>query len=127
MLFSCLSVATADTLPFWSFGPHASSASGYIGSLLVEQLLRTTDVKRIYVLFRGKRGSPAKERLLRILHSGLFHLVRDDNTLLSKVRVAQALPAALKSLWARLDAPHSIGQGLWVVASSTSVESSMAL
>jgi hypothetical protein len=81
-------------LPFWSFGPHACSASGYIGSLLVEQLLRTTDVKRIYVLFRGKRGSPAKERLLRILHSGLFHLVRDDNTLLSKVRVAQALPAA---------------------------------
>lgn len=51
----------------------------------MEQLLRTTDVKRIYVLIRGKKGSPAKERLQTILHSGLFHLVRDDRALLSKV------------------------------------------
>lgn len=62
-----------------------AGASGYIGSLLMEQLLRTTDVKRIYVLIRGKKGSPAKERLDNILHSGLFHLVRDDRALLSKV------------------------------------------
>jgi hypothetical protein len=51
----------------------------------VEQLLRTTDVQLIYVLIRGKRGSPAQERLQRILHSGLFHLVRDDEALLQKV------------------------------------------
>lgn len=51
----------------------------------MEQLLRTTDVKRIYVLIRGKKGSPAQERLQTILHSGLFHLVRDDRALLSKV------------------------------------------
>lgn len=62
-----------------------AGASGYIGSLLVEQLLRTTNVRRIYVLIRGKRGQPAKERLQRILHSGLFHLVRDDAALLQKV------------------------------------------
>lgn len=51
----------------------------------MEQLLRTTDVRRIYVLMRGKRGCPATERLQRILYGGLFHLVRDDASLLSKV------------------------------------------
>lgn len=65
-----------------SFPP---GASGYLGSLLVEQLLRTTNVKRIYVLFRGKKNQPAQERLQRILYSGLFHMVRDDVKLLSKV------------------------------------------
>lgn len=60
-------------------------ASGYLGSLLVEQLLRTTDVGKIYVLIRGKRGQTAKERLRKLLQSGLFHLVRENITLLKKV------------------------------------------
>jgi fatty acyl-CoA reductase len=55
----------------------------------VEQLLRTTDVNRIYVLMRGKRGCPAQERLQNILHSGLFHLVRDNPALLQKVHMLE--------------------------------------
>lgn len=50
----------------------------------MEQLLRTTDVGKIYVLIRGKRGQTAKERLRKLLQSGLFHLVREDVNLLKK-------------------------------------------
>jgi hypothetical protein len=63
----------------------AAGATGYIGSLVVEQLLRTTSVKRIFLLVRGKRGTRGEERIACVLHSGLFHLVRDDPKLLSKV------------------------------------------
>jgi nucleoside-diphosphate-sugar epimerase len=65
--------------------PHAG-ATGFIGSLVVELLLRTTNVGRIYVLARGKRGSSARERVQRLLHSGLFHQIRDKGDLVSKVR-----------------------------------------
>lgn len=92
-----ISCAACDDLAFVLMliclcGMHCmlpAGASGYIGSLLVEQLLRTTNVKRIYVLIRGKRGQSAKERLQRILHSGLFHLIRDDAALLQKVRLPE--------------------------------------
>lgn len=33
-----------------------TGALGFVGSLLVEQLLRTTEVGRVYVLVRGRRG-----------------------------------------------------------------------
>lgn len=62
-----------------------AGASGYLGSLVVEQLLRTTDVGKVYVLIRGKRGQTAKERLRKLLQSGLFHMVRENVTLLRKV------------------------------------------
>jgi fatty acyl-CoA reductase len=55
----------------------------------VEQLLRTTDVKRIYVLMRGKAGCTAQDRLTRLLNSGLYHLVRDDLALLDKVHMLE--------------------------------------
>ncbi|KAF6257117.1 male sterility protein-domain-containing protein [Scenedesmus sp. NREL 46B-D3] len=66
-----------------------TGATGYIGSLVVEQLLRTTAVSRIFLLVRSKRGAPGQERIARLLHSGLFHLVRDDPKLLSKVVLAE--------------------------------------
>ncbi|KIY94228.1 Fatty acyl-CoA reductase 1 [Monoraphidium neglectum] len=62
-----------------------TGATGFIGSLVVELLLRTTNVGRIYVLARGKRGSSARERVQRLLHSGLFHQIRDKGDLVSKV------------------------------------------
>lgn len=69
--------------------------TGFIGSLVIELLLRTTDVSRIYVLARGKRGAPARERVLRLLHSGLFNMVRDDPKLLAKVRYSFGLQQLL--------------------------------
>jgi hypothetical protein len=62
-----------------------AGATGFIGSLVLELLLRTTDVARVYALCRGKRGASARERLQRLLHSGLFHRVRDSPELLEKV------------------------------------------
>lgn len=64
---------------------HAGG-TGYIGSLVVEQLLRTVpDVGQIYLLIRSKRGCSAQSRLDRLLSSGLFNMVRDDVSLCSKV------------------------------------------
>ena len=62
-----------------------TGGSGYIGSLALEQLLRTTNVGRVYMLLRGKRGVPASKRLEALLQSALFHLVRDKRELTSKV------------------------------------------
>jgi hypothetical protein len=62
-----------------------AGGTGYIGSLVVEQLLRTTAVSRIFLLVRSKRGASGQERIAKLLHSGLFHLVRDDPKLLAKV------------------------------------------
>ncbi|KAF8068303.1 L-aspartate oxidase [Scenedesmus sp. PABB004] len=76
----------------------AARAPGTLLPLLIESLLRTTDVGKVYVLIRGKRGMSARERLARLLQSGLFHLVRDSPRLLAKVRRAaprsrRAVPA----------------------------------
>lgn len=45
--------------------------TGYVGSLVLEQLLRVCpDVGRVYVLIRGKRNQTAKQRLEGLLSSG---------------------------------------------------------
>jgi nucleoside-diphosphate-sugar epimerase len=63
-----------------------TGATGYIGGLVLEKLLRTTGVKRIYVLLRHKRGQDGSSRLQKLLQTNpIFHLVRDDAVLLSLV------------------------------------------
>lgn len=63
-----------------------AGGTGYIGSLVVEHLLRSVpDVAKIYLLIRSKGGKPAQARLDRLLNSGLFHMVRDDAVLRLKV------------------------------------------
>ncbi|KIZ01368.1 Fatty acyl-CoA reductase 1 [Monoraphidium neglectum] len=62
------------------------------GSLVLESLLRTTRVRRVYVLLRGKRGCGAQERCDGLLQGPIFHMVRDKPELLSKV---VALPGDL--------------------------------
>lgn len=44
-----------------------TGATGYIGGLVLEKLLRTTDVDLVYVLLRPKPGCSAKERLALLL------------------------------------------------------------
>ncbi|XP_037730805.1 fatty acyl-CoA reductase wat isoform X1 [Drosophila subpulchrella] len=39
-----------------------TGGSGFLGKVTIEKLLRTTEVKRIYVLLRSKRGQEMKER-----------------------------------------------------------------
>jgi uncharacterized protein YbjT (DUF2867 family) len=53
-----------------------TGASGYIGSVVLEQLLRTTDVGAVYLLLRGRRGADPSERVRTLLQSSLFHMVR---------------------------------------------------
>lgn len=52
--------------------------TGFVGSLVLEQLLRTCpDVHKVYVIARKKHNVSGPERVQRMLHSHpLFHLVR---------------------------------------------------
>ena len=61
-----------------------TGASGYIGSLVLEKLLRTTQPKRVYVLLRPKHGICPSSRLLKMFQSSpVFHLIRNDEWRLS--------------------------------------------
>ncbi|XP_017039646.1 fatty acyl-CoA reductase wat [Drosophila ficusphila] len=41
-----------------------TGATGFLGKVVIEKLLRTTEVKRIYVLIRPKRGVRIQERII---------------------------------------------------------------
>ena len=62
-----------------------TGATGYVGGLVLESMLRTTDVARVYVLLRAKKGQPAQARADKLLQGPVFHLVRDKPELLAKV------------------------------------------
>jgi len=62
-----------------------TGATGYVGSLVLEQLLRTTDVRKAYVLMRGRRGASPAQRLEALLAGPLFHLLRGRPALAAKV------------------------------------------
>jgi hypothetical protein len=44
-----------------------TGATGFMGKVFLERLLRTTEVKQIFVLIRPKRDKNSEERLLEIL------------------------------------------------------------
>ncbi|KAI8471567.1 MAG: male sterility protein-domain-containing protein [Monoraphidium minutum] len=51
-----------------------TGATGYIGSLVLEKLLRSTAVGKVYVLVRARRGTDPRDRAARLLRGPLFHL-----------------------------------------------------
>ena len=57
-----------------------TGATGFVGSLVLEQLLRTCpDVHKIFVIARQKHGIPGPERVHQMLQNHpLFHLVRAE-------------------------------------------------
>ena len=59
--------------------------SGFLGKVLVEKILRCIDVKRVYVLLRGKRGLSPAERLKQILNKQPFTF--HDKTVLNAYKV----------------------------------------
>ncbi|CAL8466501.1 g6037 [Coccomyxa elongata] len=62
-----------------------TGGTGYLGSLVMEQLLRVVpDIKRIYVIIRSKRGLSAEARLNRLLERSMWHLHRQDGRILPK-------------------------------------------
>lgn len=65
-----------------------TGATGYIGSLVLEQLLRVCpNVSRVLLLIRSKRGVPPHDRMQSLLHHELFHLLDQDQ--LRKVHVVE--------------------------------------
>jgi len=64
------------------FNPTCSvlltGATGYIGSLVLEKLLRSTDVGRVYVVVRTRRGASPGDRVSRVLRGSLFHLISEE-------------------------------------------------
>jgi len=64
--------------------------SGFLGKVLVEKLLFSTDVKTVYVLIRPLKGHKPHERLDKILESPIYDRIRttDDRILRKLVPVA---------------------------------------
>ncbi|XP_045457876.1 fatty acyl-CoA reductase wat-like, partial [Melitaea cinxia] len=56
-----------------------TGGSGFVGKHLIEKLIRTTNVKKIYVLLRAKKGKNIQERLEQILQDPLYSELRKDN------------------------------------------------
>lgn len=43
--------------------------TGFMGKVLIEKLLRFTEVEKIYMLIRNKKGKEAKDRLLDMFNN----------------------------------------------------------
>ncbi|KAJ8916668.1 hypothetical protein NQ315_000313 [Exocentrus adspersus] len=57
-----------------------TGATGFIGKVLVEKLLRSCpDVAKIYVLTRAKKGKSVEERIARMFELPLFDLLRQTH------------------------------------------------
>uniref|UniRef100_A0A1B6LEQ3 Fatty acyl-CoA reductase n=2 Tax=Graphocephala atropunctata TaxID=36148 RepID=A0A1B6LEQ3_9HEMI len=53
-----------------------TGASGFMGKVLLEKLLRTCNVAEIYILVRDKKGVKSQERLASILDDNFFDLLK---------------------------------------------------
>ncbi|XP_019769143.2 fatty acyl-CoA reductase wat [Dendroctonus ponderosae] len=53
-----------------------SGATGFLGKMLIEKLLRVTEVKTLYLLIRQKKGKSPKDRLQDIFNHVLFSTVK---------------------------------------------------
>ncbi|XP_047542420.1 fatty acyl-CoA reductase wat-like isoform X2 [Vanessa atalanta] len=52
---------------------------GFIGKQLIEKLLRSANIKKMYVLVRPKKGKSGLERINKILEDPVFTILRNDN------------------------------------------------
>ncbi|CAD7696873.1 unnamed protein product [Ostreobium quekettii] len=77
---------------FRGSGVLLTGVTGYVGSIVMEQLLRVCpEVGRVYVLVRAnrKKGVSAAERLDKLVNSGLFHKLWDKAETLQRVRLVE--------------------------------------
>ncbi|XP_023335240.1 putative fatty acyl-CoA reductase CG5065 isoform X2 [Eurytemora carolleeae] len=54
-----------------------TGGTGFIGKVLIEKLLRSTEVSQIYVLTRPKKGETPQQRIKKLVESGLFDTLRE--------------------------------------------------
>lgn len=75
-------VGSEDTSPINSFYKDKvvfiTGATGFMGKVLVEKLLRSTSVSKIYLLIRPKKGVATQQRLKVLLDSPCFNRVRKE-------------------------------------------------
>ncbi|XP_055383701.1 fatty acyl-CoA reductase 1-like [Condylostylus longicornis] len=69
-----------------------TGASGFIGKVVLEKLLRACpDISQVYLFLRPKRNKSSEERLQKILENSLFNIIREkDPDQLKKVRLIEA-------------------------------------
>ena len=53
--------------------------------MLVEKLLRSTSVKRIFLLIRPKKGVQSKVRLETLMSSKIFEKVKETSSIMTRV------------------------------------------
>lgn len=53
-----------------------TGATGFLGKQLIEKILRSCDVKKIYILLRKKKGMTIQERLDIALKDSVYHVLR---------------------------------------------------
>ncbi|XP_052836478.1 fatty acyl-CoA reductase wat [Drosophila gunungcola] len=64
-----------------------TGATGFLGKVILEKLLRTTEVKRVYILVRPKRGVEIQERIITWSKDAVFELLHKSK------------PEALQRVW----------------------------
>nr|CAD7263785.1 unnamed protein product [Timema shepardi] len=97
-------MAELPTIPQFFAGRHVfvTGASGFMGKVLVEKLLRSCpDIAKIYMLMRAKRGKSPLDRLQTITNMELFD------------RLKQEQPHALEKLVVVTGDAIKPGLGLW--------------
>lgn len=55
-----------------------TGATGFLGKVILEKLLQTTDVKMVYILIRKKRDKDIKERVADIFQDPLFQVLHRE-------------------------------------------------
>jgi len=61
-----------------------TGATGFMGKVLVEKLLRSTDLLKVFVLIRPKKNVQTEQRLERLLSSAIFDRIRSKDPLILK-------------------------------------------
>ncbi|XP_037297378.1 fatty acyl-CoA reductase 1-like [Manduca sexta] len=56
-----------------------TGGTGFLGKLLIEKLIRSCDVKKIYVISRPKKGTSSKERITGLRKDSVFDTLRAIN------------------------------------------------
>ena len=63
-----------------------TGATGFMGKVLVEKLLRSTNLSKIYLLIRPKKGVATQTRLKQLLEARIFDMLRvEDKEALNRV------------------------------------------
>ncbi|CAG9801690.1 unnamed protein product [Chironomus riparius] len=63
-----------------------TGATGFMGKVFLERLLRATEIAKVYILIRPKRGKASKERLVEILDNLLFNTLRQSRNYVEHIK-----------------------------------------